>query len=42
MVSGAFTQDDNESQWINYQVRSQLYNIEKKTPTDYATCSITA
>lgn len=42
MVSGAFTQDDNESQWINYQVRSQLYNIEKKKPTDYATCSITA
>lgn len=42
MVSGAFTQDDNESQWINCQVRSQLYNIEKKTPTDYATCSITA
>lgn len=31
MVSGAFTQDDNESQWINYQVRLQLYNIEKKT-----------
>lgn len=42
MVSGAFTQDDNESQWINCQVRSQLYNIEKKNPTDYATCSITA
>lgn len=38
----SFTQDDNESQWINCQVRSQLYNIEKKNPTDYATCSITA